>query len=514
MDNERLKRRVLVVDDDKIIRSYIQTLLASAFDGESEVFEAYDGVSALQLLEDEPVGILFTDMRMPRMDGLRLIASVRARWPWVRFVVLSNYDDFDYVRQSFLFGIVNYVLKYQINEELLIGLVREAQSALDDYFRQCEVREQMHRAEAYELCRQRGIQLEEALGAFRAPPFLTDQGKKPLLNVRIDCLPDQGAGGQAPRTLAETWALLFERETSGAFFPCVLPELPGTNNLRLCVIACTHLRNEAAAKMRVIELIKTFLDGAVRTERCIAVAAHESSLGFDAPLLMRLSAAVEMVYYAERSELLEAPTVSTELLPQTDVYPLFWDALLAGHVQEAKEIVRETADLLRRLRPAPSVARKMLSRFLHEMQSAGAHTARELPPALTNRLITHEAALIGLIESAPSEVEQTGYGDPALDELIRRILGNLSDPISLDEAARRVGFSRTHFCRIFRKATGESFNEFITRKRIEHACVLLKKPGAQLRSVSAMVGISDVRYFKKLFKQHMHMPVGEWMKAR
>ena len=52
----------------------------------------------------------------------------------------------------------------------------------------------------------------------------------------------------------------------------------------------------------------------------------------------------------------------------------------------------------------------------------------------------------------------------------------------------------------------------MTGKRIEQACVLLRRPRAQLRVVAGAVGFSDVRYFRKLFFQHMHMNVDEWVR--
>lgn len=71
----------------------------------------YNGRSALEFLKKHEIDMLFTDICMPYMDGLELISKVRTVWPQLKIVVLSAYDDFDYVRKAFLMGVKDYLLK-------------------------------------------------------------------------------------------------------------------------------------------------------------------------------------------------------------------------------------------------------------------------------------------------------------------------------------------------------------------------------------------------------------------
>ena len=133
-ESGREARIILVVDDDKLIRGDVTRLLREVLGADAEIIEAYDGRMAMQKLEATRAGIVLTDMRMPRMDGLALIEAAHSRWPEVQFIVLSNYDDFDYVKQSFQHGIVDYTLKYQIDQDTLRGLIEKARAALSAYW--------------------------------------------------------------------------------------------------------------------------------------------------------------------------------------------------------------------------------------------------------------------------------------------------------------------------------------------------------------------------------------------
>ncbi len=81
---------VVVVDDDQRVRSIL--VEHAAFAG-FRVLEAGNGEEALAILEREPVGLVFTDLRMPRMGGVELLRRARPRWPTTIFVAVSAYPD-------------------------------------------------------------------------------------------------------------------------------------------------------------------------------------------------------------------------------------------------------------------------------------------------------------------------------------------------------------------------------------------------------------------------------------
>lgn len=73
--------------------------------------EVMNGVQALDLMAVEQPDVLFTDIRMPVMDGLKLIEEVYYNFPDVLIVVISGYDDFRYAQKGIQFGVLEYILK-------------------------------------------------------------------------------------------------------------------------------------------------------------------------------------------------------------------------------------------------------------------------------------------------------------------------------------------------------------------------------------------------------------------
>ncbi len=109
--------RMLIVDDEKNERDCILYLLKNS-GLPLEIREAEDGVAALALLKGWPAHILFTDVQMPRMDGLELIQKALALYPDIRPIIFSGYADFAYAKTAISLGVENYILKPVVPDEL------------------------------------------------------------------------------------------------------------------------------------------------------------------------------------------------------------------------------------------------------------------------------------------------------------------------------------------------------------------------------------------------------------
>ena len=102
--------RVLLVDDHTILREGVRALLAD----EPEIVvvgEAGDGRAALDKVEAVHPDVVLMDMVMPRMNGLEATRELKARYPDVKVLILSMYDDEEYVQQVIQAGASGYVLK-------------------------------------------------------------------------------------------------------------------------------------------------------------------------------------------------------------------------------------------------------------------------------------------------------------------------------------------------------------------------------------------------------------------
>lgn len=103
--------RVLVAEDNKLIAKDITDQLESINRRLKVVATAFDGEEALEILKRENIDILFTDIKMPMMDGLTLVNEGKKISPSLRCVIISGYDDFEYARQAIKLQIDGYILK-------------------------------------------------------------------------------------------------------------------------------------------------------------------------------------------------------------------------------------------------------------------------------------------------------------------------------------------------------------------------------------------------------------------
>lgn len=106
---KRLK--LIITDDEAHIRSSLKQLFPWEDMGYEVVSSFSNGAAALNYMEQHPVDVLLTDIRMPVMDGLELIKNIQAHRLPVTPVILSAYTDFEYARKAMRYGVREYITK-------------------------------------------------------------------------------------------------------------------------------------------------------------------------------------------------------------------------------------------------------------------------------------------------------------------------------------------------------------------------------------------------------------------
>ena len=113
--------KVLLVDDHRILREGLRALLSEQ-PGLVVVGDASDGEAALAMIAESHPDVVVMDMVMPRMSGLEATALIRKRHPQVRVLILSMYDDDEYVQRVIQAGASGYVLKGVAADDLVLAI--------------------------------------------------------------------------------------------------------------------------------------------------------------------------------------------------------------------------------------------------------------------------------------------------------------------------------------------------------------------------------------------------------
>lgn len=128
---------ILITEDEKFIRKGLVTMVRRSGIPVETVLEARDGEEALELLRQNQVDLLVTDIRMPKMDGIELVSRLGELGHRPMVLVVSGYDDFSYAVEMLRGGAFDYLLKPVERERLF-----EALEKLEGQYRQEQARQE------------------------------------------------------------------------------------------------------------------------------------------------------------------------------------------------------------------------------------------------------------------------------------------------------------------------------------------------------------------------------------
>jgi two-component system response regulator YesN len=111
MRNMHKVHKVLIIDDEPWSRQVVKALGSWETLQLMVIGEAEDGTEALQLVEEHQPHIVVTDMRMPGVDGVELLQELHVRFPNLKIIVMSGYDDYAYMKQAIQSRAADYLLK-------------------------------------------------------------------------------------------------------------------------------------------------------------------------------------------------------------------------------------------------------------------------------------------------------------------------------------------------------------------------------------------------------------------
>ena len=103
--------RVMIIDDEKALRSLLKTSVNWEKMGLEIAGEAASGIEAINTIDKFHPDIIFVDIRMPFMDGIEFSKIALKRYPKVKIIILTAFDEFEYAKQCIGLGITDYLLK-------------------------------------------------------------------------------------------------------------------------------------------------------------------------------------------------------------------------------------------------------------------------------------------------------------------------------------------------------------------------------------------------------------------
>ena len=116
--------KILLADDELIIRKGIQTIIERNIKMDTQVILASNGIEALELVAIERPQLIITDINMPGLNGLEFIRKLKEKDQFTPILVISGYESFDYAKQAIELGVKEYITK-PIDKETFVGTVHK-----------------------------------------------------------------------------------------------------------------------------------------------------------------------------------------------------------------------------------------------------------------------------------------------------------------------------------------------------------------------------------------------------
>lgn len=481
--------RVLLVDDEPGALRFLSHIIASRCSGWEVSGTAENGRQALSAMETQLPDMVITDIRMPVMDGIGLAERIRRNWPGIRTLVISGYEDFGAAQNAMRNGVSDYLLKPVAPAQLILTM-ESAREALLEQKRQeavvilaAAMAGERTAAERIRRCFRRN-RFEVALVRTGALPSRyserqpTGQRSLEVRRDAADCWLLAGrderellvfqTAGEGARPLEETArsALRFLPDGNPTFALCREPFALSSAPDVVQSLMCMTDHGLVLGKEQVLD-----------NEQ--GPGAHKTSAPINSALEQRITGMVTgCAQTKELRELLE------ELCAvwRAEERPLFY-------------VNRDIDKLL------TAVERGLFSRYNppadHEQQLEEIILFSADMAGLCERVWN---LILGILRSA--EKQDAPPGSEAFFEKVGEYIEqNISRQISLQSLCAAMGISQTYMSRIFRRHTGLSFSEYLTRQRIERAKSIMREQGdLPLKTVAELAGYKDPLYFSKVFR--------------
>ena len=502
--------KVLIVDDEQIIRNGLYQLIPWESLGIGGVFTASCAREALEIARKNRPDILLTDICMPEMDGLEMTRLMLGILPGLKIIVLTGHDDFKYAQKSCSLGVSDFILK-PVDER---NLVRSIKLQVE------RLRGETGSALRYSLLNRRSMlekqqELEESLKQ------LTEKSvdRPEIARITEELNPSDGSDYQVAVTVPDISAGSVWEQHGHLLLMSVKSffiKLIDANNAgwtfedrRGNIVVIFFINPKCAAPAEQIAKLQDI----VGVEFDVALKV---GMG---PVVERIADIRSSYDQARENSLSVSPTanscieerVQEEGLKSAEKTAFYKEKILDNFhdVEAVKEYIKKFINEIRSSGLLKSAAVEkyydMASAFYWKYLTATGNAVDGKLEALISTFQSSDIENCGvfleifIIKLAYSNRKQMHEIVLAATQYINR---NLTEDLTVFSLAEQFHVARNYFSRLFKKEMGEGCNEYITRKRTEKAKQLLAESKLRTYEIAEQVGYHDTNYFSLAFKKN------------
>ncbi|CAM3212675.1 AraC family transcriptional regulator [Paenibacillus lupini] len=502
--------KIMIVDDEVIIRNGLSTVINWEELGFKLLPPAASAEEALARFPDEQPNIVLSDIQMTGMNGINLAAEIKMKWPDTEIIILTGFDMFSYAQQAIREGVSDYLLKSSRPEEIIRAAMKAKQ--------RLQVRWESIKKES----RGRSAFRDRLLESLTREGTLSDQSvesasellphlglEEPPLSLQVLLLAASGWGGRPDDSSLAHFAV-------ANIVQEILPCETLLHKDRVLVV----MNNKAG---ETVDKLEKELGRVSRKLKCKLYVAVGSTVGSIEELRRSFKEAEHAFTYRSISSTNEDTFIRYELVKDRtggkrvcseEEEARFIAIAKSGSIIDLRHWVDETiaAQL-----SDPEVTPDSLQAYLNSIVLSGHRflervtatvgepppVAEPLRPDVLNQSENSYVVLFRLLNSIMDLYRETMSGDRVsyIKRAITYIRDHLDRNLTLQQVAKHVHLNPNHFSEVFKRETGFTYIEFVTKERISRAKELLDSTPIKISDIAGRVGYEDVKYFGQLFKK-------------
>ncbi|MBO9608377.1 MAG: response regulator [Paenibacillaceae bacterium] len=504
--------KVMIVEDDLLVRLGIKSMIPWQQLGMEVVCEARDGMEAVELFESHLPDITLVDIGIPRLNGLDFIERVKPLRPESKFIILTCNQEFDMVRRSLRLGVHDFVVKstmeiehLQQNIEQLAGVIRES--------RQNDDKPGDRRMERDLVRLTKNTLLRDWLNGIYANPAAF--GDK-LAQCGIPAL----QGGCA------AWVIRLDTlaRTGKSFDPADLDKIGyAIENVASELYRDTLIGIVPDVRQRMWRAIFSFAEGAAPGPDLL-IEAVERYLGFDISVACsgefrdctrwldadrEAEQLLALDYYPHTSRLIFGPGPVDTLPPSV----LAWKAAFLRmlpllHWNDLHESLATVSRLLTAPFPQPALMQHLFHDLNLQIDLFGRKLGHPVypygPPSCQHAALQEEIDCVAATVRQLEASLQTGYSCSDRRKLVEAaehyIREHPFDDISMQHISDYLHVSPNYFSKLFKLETGQSFTDYLLAAKVELAEQMLRS-GATPTDISEKLGYLNLSSFTRMFRK-------------
>lgn len=535
--------KVLIVDDEEWIRQGLKEQIRWEALGLEFAGEASNGIGALEIIRNEHPDIVVTDIKMPIMDGIALMECVHREYPDTVLIVISGYSDFEYARKAITFKVFDYILK-PIEEEKLeetlinaIEKIRENEKSKDDLLR---LKIQLNESNA--LVKERflvslitgsGLNDEDIRQGIDITSLNINCTRMVIIIVKLlNIAVAASASYRNDDEKARLGIYSFIEDHLNGFANCVMFRNPAEQDELVLIKGFDTdedrvIINEAYAMCKkILEWAGQFaglqlyigigreftdLRGAGKSYNQALEAVKNAGMIHAGGIIHidEVSSRNDYYIYPDDKEKAFMYYLENNYKPQLlELIEGLFDEISSHKTVNSKSIRNTVLELTVGINKVLKKYDSLLEDLLHDYNFPNRIINDIFPIGeLKEWLSTTSLKVIDFISGSRKTGNRRTIGE------ISAYLGShYCEAISLTGIAEKYYMNPAYLCRVFKNETGQNFNEYLSRIRLEAAVELMKDARLKMNDISGMVGYENVNYFLKKFKDYFGCTPTEYKK--